>query len=82
VLTNALFPANGRATAQGFFYNIRRGISALAPVTVGKTVDAYGFTSAFYLTTVFYFLTFLALLILLKAYVENTIVPSREVSRP
>jgi MFS family permease len=62
VLTAGLFPTSVRATAQGFSYNIGRGISAIAPFTVGKMVDMYGFTSAFYLTAVFYVLTFFALL--------------------
>jgi MFS family permease len=61
VLTGELFPTNIRATAQGFSYNIGRGISSIAPFTVGKMVDSYGFTAAFYLTAVFYFLTFLTL---------------------
>jgi MFS family permease len=61
ILTGGLFPTSIRATAQGFSYNIGRGISAIAPFTVGKMVDMYGFTAAFYLTAVFYFLTFLAL---------------------
>jgi MFS family permease len=61
VLTGGLFPTSIRATAQGFSYNIGRGISAIAPYTVGKMVDSYGFTAAFYLTAVFYFFTFLSL---------------------
>jgi MFS family permease len=61
VLTGNLFPTSIRATAQGFSYNIGRGISAIAPFTIGKMVDQYGFTSAFYLTAVFYFLTFVSL---------------------
>ena len=64
VLTAQMFPSSVRATAQGFSYNIGRGISALAPFTVGKMVDMYGFTSAFYLTAFFYFLTFLSLLLI------------------
>jgi len=64
VLTGALFPTAVRATAQGFSYNIGRGISAIAPFTVGKVVDMYGFTAAFYLTAVFYLLTFLSLFLI------------------
>ena len=64
VLTGQLFPTGVRATAQGFSYNIGRGISAIAPYTVGKMVDLYGFTSAFYLTAFFYFLTFLSLFLI------------------
>ncbi len=61
VLTGGLFPTSIRATAQGFSYNIGRGISAIAPFTVGKMVDVYGFQSAFYLTAFFYLLTFFSL---------------------
>jgi MFS family permease len=64
VLTGALFPTAVRATAQGFSYNIGRGISAIAPFTVGKIVDMYGFTAAFYLTAVFYLLTFFSLFLI------------------
>jgi len=64
VLTAELFPTAIRATAQGFCYNIGRGISAVAPYTVGKMVDMYGFTAAFYLTAAFYFLTFLSLFLI------------------
>ena len=64
VLTGALFPTAIRATAQGFSYNIGRGISAIAPFTIGKIVDMYGFTAAFYLTAVFYLLTFLSLFLI------------------
>ena len=64
VLTGNLFPTSIRATAQGFSYNIGRGISAIAPFTVGKMVDMYGFTFAFYLTAFFYLLTFLSLFLL------------------
>ena len=64
VLTGELFPTSIRATAQGFSYNIGRGISAIAPFTVGKMVDMYGFTAAFYLTAVFYLFTFLSLFLI------------------
>lgn len=64
VLTGELFPTSIRATAQGFSYNIGRGISAIAPFTIGKMVDLYGFTIAFYLTAFMYFLTFLSLFLI------------------
>lgn len=64
VLTGRLFPTNIRATAQGFSYNIGRGISAIAPFTLGSLIDKYGFAAAFYVTAGFYFLTFLALLLI------------------
>jgi len=71
VLTADLFPTHIRATAQGFSYNIGRGISALAPFTVGKMVDLYGFTSAFYLTAVFYALTFFSLFLIPQGAAGN-----------
>jgi MFS family permease len=37
-----LFPTALRATAQGFCYNFARIISAVAPLTVGAIVSAYG----------------------------------------
>jgi len=64
VLTGELFPTNIRATAQGFSYNIGRGISAVAPYTVGKMVDLYGFTAAFYLTAFMYLMTFFSLFLI------------------
>ena len=45
-----LFPTAVRATAQGFTYNIGRGLSAVAPWAVGGLAGAYGFGSAFYIT--------------------------------
>lgn len=63
-VTAELFPTSIRATAQGFSYNIGRGISAVAPYSIGKLVDMYGFTTAFYATAVMYFLTFLAVTLL------------------
>jgi MFS family permease len=64
VLTGRLFPTRIRATAQGFSYNIGRGVSAIAPFTLGSLIDKYGFASAFYVTAAFYFLTFLSLLLI------------------
>ena len=37
-----LFPSSVRATAQGLCYNAGRGVSALAPLSVGALADAYG----------------------------------------
>jgi hypothetical protein len=64
VLTGELFPTSIRATAQGFSYNIGRGISAIAPYTIGKLVDMYGFTTAFYLTAFMYLMTFFSLFLI------------------
>lgn len=70
VVTGALFPTAIRATAQGFTYNIGRGISALAPFTIGTLADRYGFTVAFYLTALMYFVTGLCLLLIPEAVNE------------
>ena len=57
VVTGELFPQSIRATAQGFTYNIGRGVSALAPLAIGHVADLYGFTKAFYFTAAAYALT-------------------------
>jgi len=62
-ITGELFPLKIRATAQGFTYNIGRGISALAPLAIGHVADVYGFTRAFNLTAVAYVLTALFVLL-------------------
>ncbi len=46
-VTAELFPTEVRATAQGITYNFGRGVSALAPVTVGALGAAYGLGAAF-----------------------------------
>lgn len=51
-----LFPTAVRATAQGFTYNIGRGLSALAPYTVGRLADHYGLGISFYVTSVAFLL--------------------------
>ena len=56
-ITGELFPLNIRATAQGFTYNIGRGVSALAPLAIGHVADLYGFTRAFYFTAGAYVVT-------------------------
>ena len=49
-ITAELFPTRIRATAQGFTYNIGRGLSAIAPFTIGALAKSYGLSVAFYLT--------------------------------
>lgn len=49
-----LFPSGIRATAQGLCYNIGRGVSALAPATIGALADSYGIGSALAFTSVFF----------------------------
>lgn len=49
-----LFPSSVRATAQGLCYNAGRGISALAPFTIGFIADRSGIGMALASTSVFY----------------------------
>lgn len=49
-----LFPSGVRATAQGLCYNAGRGISALAPLTIGSIADRRGIGTALACTSVFY----------------------------
>jgi MFS family permease len=49
-----LFPSGIRATAQGFCYNFGRGVSALAPFTIGALADRHGIGSALALTSAFF----------------------------
>lgn len=51
-----LFPSGVRATAQGLCYNAGRGISALAPLTIGSIADRRGIGTALACTSIFYVL--------------------------
>jgi MFS family permease len=53
-ITAEIFPTRIRASAQGFTYNIGRGLSALAPFTIGALAKAHGLVLAFYLTAGFF----------------------------
>ena len=53
-ITAEIFPTHIRASAQGFTYNIGRGLSALAPFTIGALAKTYGLSLAFYLTAAFF----------------------------
>jgi len=50
-VTAEIFPTAIRATAQGVTYNIGRGLSALAPITVGALAAEYGLGAAFSITS-------------------------------
>jgi MFS family permease len=50
-VTAEIFPTAIRATAQGVTYNIGRGLSALAPITVGALSAEYGLGAAFSITS-------------------------------
>jgi MFS family permease len=51
-----LYPTALRGTGQGFVYNIGRGISSLAPFTVGFFADRYGIGAALALNSAFFLL--------------------------
>jgi MFS family permease len=53
-ITAEIFPTRIRASAQGFTYNIGRGLCALAPFTVGALAQAHGLRIAFYFTSLFF----------------------------
>ncbi|MEW5902288.1 MAG: MFS transporter, partial [Acidobacteriota bacterium] len=53
-ITAEIFPTRIRATAQGFTYNIGRGLSAMAPFTIGALAKSQGLALAFYLTAAFF----------------------------
>ncbi len=53
-ITAELFPTRIRASAQGFTYNVGRGLSAVAPFTIGALARAHGLSLAFYLTAGFF----------------------------
>jgi MFS family permease len=53
-ITAEIFPTRIRASAQGFTYNIGRGLSALAPFTIGALAKTYGLSLAFYFTSAFF----------------------------
>lgn len=53
-ITAEIFPTRVRASAQGFTYNIGRGLSALAPFAIGALARSHGLSFAFYLTAAFF----------------------------
>ena len=54
-VTAELFPTSVRATAQGLTYNLGRGVSALAPYTVGVLADAHGLRGGLLVTSLAFF---------------------------
>jgi len=57
-----IFPTRARGTAQGFCYNVGRGVSAVAPPLIGFLVGNYGFATG--LTTVSVFAVAAAVVVL------------------
>ncbi len=47
ILGSELFPTQARATALGISYNVARGLSALAPLTIGALSERHGLSWAF-----------------------------------
>ncbi len=56
-ITAEIFPTEVRASAQGFTYNLGRGLSALAPFTIGALAKSHGLAIAFNLTSAFFLLS-------------------------
>lgn len=48
-----IFPTRARGTAQGFCYNVGRGVSAIAPPMIGYLVGKYGFATGLTAVSVF-----------------------------
>lgn len=48
-IASELFPSDIRATAMGLSYNIGRGLSAIAPLIVGRLAESFGIGPAFFL---------------------------------
>ena len=63
VLLSELFPTKVRATGQGFTYNAGRALSALAPLTIGALAKDQGIGSALALTSAFFVLGAILVLI-------------------
>ena len=57
-----IFPTRARGTAQGFCYNVGRGVSAVAPPLIGFLVGKYGYATG--LTTVSIFAVAAAIVVL------------------
>lgn len=47
IIGSELFPTRSRATALGISYNVARGLSALAPLTIGALSERHGLAWAF-----------------------------------
>jgi MFS family permease len=47
IIGSEIFPTESRATALGISYNVARGLSALAPVTIGVLSERHGLAWAF-----------------------------------
>jgi len=50
-ISSELFPTAVRGTAMGFAYNFGRGLSAMAPYTIGRLSESYGLGASFLITS-------------------------------
>ena len=50
-ISSELFPTTVRGTAMGFAYNLGRGLSAMAPYTIGRLSESYGLGASFLITS-------------------------------
>ena len=50
-ISSELFPTAVRGTAMGFAYNFGRGLSAMAPYTIGRLAESYGLGASFLITS-------------------------------
>lgn len=57
IISAEMFPTAIRATAQGFSYNLGRGVSALAPYAVGSLAQTHGLGAAFWITSAAFLLS-------------------------
>ena len=63
---SSFFPTSIRATALGTVYNLSRGISAFAPFIIGQTALSIGIGAALMVTSGFYIIAILVLILLVK----------------
>jgi MFS family permease len=52
IIASEIFPTSIRATALGISYNLARGLSALAPFTIGVLAERHGLAAAFTVSAV------------------------------
>jgi sugar phosphate permease len=73
VMLAELYPTSVRATGQGFTYNSGRALSALAPFVIGTLAATYGIGSALALTSAFFVLGAILVMIVPRPEPETAI---------
>jgi sugar phosphate permease len=76
VMLAELFPTHVRATGQGFTYNAGRAVGALAPFVIGVLAKSHGIGPALALTSAFYVLGAILVMIVPRPKNEPAISPS------